>query len=303
MRSASRRAAVPVLPESEESKYKQKCKDLRKRIREIEESNETMAVSIERTKRAIQRIRLERALMMEKLEEKTILKVDDSDGTPSPPPSPIPNEALKRREMSPSMSVQPASAVGTPSSPGEKKPAKKARDPNLPKRPQNRYRIFCEVEKESLKKKMEETHPGESYDLNKAMAEAWKELTEDERKKYDKLYDEARARYVTEMAQYSSPHPSESEQRERKIAERMQKDLEAKGTPVNVELFKNDKVKEEGEEEDQEEREESVGATEELATNDSTAPLLHEEPHSEDEPMDDIPSSSQPQDDQLASEL
>lgn len=72
-----------------ELKYKQKCKDLRKRIREIENHNEIVTISIARTKRAIQRIRLERALLLEKLEEKTMLKVDDSDGTPSPPPSPV----------------------------------------------------------------------------------------------------------------------------------------------------------------------------------------------------------------------
>lgn len=72
-----------------ELKYKQKCKDLRKRIREIENHNEIVTISISRTKRAIQRIRLERALLLEKLEEKTMLKVDDSDGTPSPPPSPV----------------------------------------------------------------------------------------------------------------------------------------------------------------------------------------------------------------------
>lgn len=111
-----------------ETKYKLKCIELRKRTREIEQHNELMALSISRTKRDIKRLRLERALLLEKLEERTLFRVDDSDGTPSPPGSPgksigaLPQEMLEIAAASVAASAQQAlqatgsiGALGVPS--------------------------------------------------------------------------------------------------------------------------------------------------------------------------------------------
>ncbi|KAA8907331.1 hypothetical protein FN846DRAFT_889888 [Sphaerosporella brunnea] len=79
---------APALPASVEESYRQKCKEIKKRILEIETSNELLTSRIQRARRAIQRMRLERAFLLEQLEKRTDVRVSDSDGSPSPPPTP-----------------------------------------------------------------------------------------------------------------------------------------------------------------------------------------------------------------------
>ncbi len=67
-------------PESEDVKYKQKCKDLKRRIQEIEDHNDVVTIKIARAKRAVQRLRLERAFLLEKLEERTFMGVGEEHG-------------------------------------------------------------------------------------------------------------------------------------------------------------------------------------------------------------------------------
>jgi hypothetical protein len=66
---------------TEESRYRTKCKDLKRKITDVEAENDMLTVKIDRSKRSITRMRLERALLLEKLEEKTPAHVDDSDGS------------------------------------------------------------------------------------------------------------------------------------------------------------------------------------------------------------------------------
>ncbi|ANB13380.1 hypothetical protein AWJ20_1668 [Sugiyamaella lignohabitans] len=111
--------------ETEEYKYKLKCQDLKRRIQEIDEYNELMMVSIDRTKRAIQRLRLERALMLEKLEEKTETNADeDSDKALSPPLSPIQQELLKKHASGTLPSSGRGHGKGTGKTKGKSKESK-----------------------------------------------------------------------------------------------------------------------------------------------------------------------------------
>lgn len=75
------------LPTSVEDSYRKKCKDLKNRINEIESSNEKLTSRIQRARRAIQRMRLERAFLLQQLESRTEPRVSDSEGSPSPPPT------------------------------------------------------------------------------------------------------------------------------------------------------------------------------------------------------------------------
>lgn len=240
-----------------------------------------MALSITRAKRDVKRLRLERSLLLEKLEERTLLKVDDSDGSPSPPSSPtlsaldavIPNVkknvggASTPRSKSPGTddhgSPTPSrsgftsankkssrrstngkdnndgaegdgaeddepnehvAAPSTPANPTKKKPP--PRDPNLPKRPQNAYIIFCDLEKERVKREVEEAHPGHPFDLTKAMAEKWHELTDIERQRYFQIYEDDKERYAREMVACHLPNPSPSEQKEKQRAVKTLRDIE-----------------------------------------------------------------------------
>jgi non-histone protein 10 len=245
-----------------EVKYKQKCIELRKRVREIEEHNELVELSLSRTKRFIKRLRLERALLLEKLEERAIQKADDSDGSPSPPDSPT---LLAGMELPPPRARHSGNGVSSghstplvkspppedPSSPPTTKKSGKRhahdddeehvtpqtrkkqppRDPNLPKRPQNAYMVFCEQEKERVKKEITETVQAQTgqipktFDLTKVMAEKWRDLDEEGRQHYFKIYEDDKERYLREMAALNLTNPSPSEQKEVLRAEKMLKEL------------------------------------------------------------------------------
>jgi hypothetical protein len=68
---------------TEESRYRTKCADLKRKITDVEAENDMLTVKIDRAKRSITRMRLERALLLEKLEDKTPAHVDYSEGSES----------------------------------------------------------------------------------------------------------------------------------------------------------------------------------------------------------------------------
>lgn len=78
----------------------------------------------------------------------------------------------------------------------------KQKDPNGPKRPTNAYLIFCDLEKEKIKKELESKTPGVTSDLSKALTEAWKSLDGEGRKPYYSLYEEDKGRYQRELDAY-----------------------------------------------------------------------------------------------------
>ena len=69
-----------------------KCRDLKRKILDVEAENDSLTVKIDRARRSITRMRLERALLLEKLEQKTPAQVDDSEGSESEASSVFPCE-------------------------------------------------------------------------------------------------------------------------------------------------------------------------------------------------------------------
>ncbi|KAK6201165.1 uncharacterized protein RJT21DRAFT_139637 [Scheffersomyces amazonensis] len=201
-------------PESEEQKYKQKCKELKRRITEVEESNEIATIALMRTKAATRRLRLEYAILLERLEDRATQIPSGIGGfeeMASPPTPSVLDESLN---------VAPTSTKSGPAKKGTKKVKlvssntgestngsstvkQKIRDPDMPKRPTNAYLIFCDMEKEKIKKENEEKNPGVVSDLSKSMTEAWKSLDEEEKKPYYKLYIDDKVRYEKEMEVYN----------------------------------------------------------------------------------------------------
>lgn len=68
------------LPPSVEEAYRKKCIELRRRITEIEESNDTFRVRKIRLNRAIRRMRLERAYLLENLAKRMKKNGNGPDG-------------------------------------------------------------------------------------------------------------------------------------------------------------------------------------------------------------------------------
>src|SRR5436305_7200876 len=80
-------AIPPTLPPSVEEAYRRKCIELKHRMNEVEESNDATRIRIGRMKRSIMKLRLERAFLLEQLARRTSTNVEDSEGSPSPPPT------------------------------------------------------------------------------------------------------------------------------------------------------------------------------------------------------------------------
>lgn len=54
-------------------------------MNEVEEANDASRVRLNRVQRAIEKLRLERAFLLEQLAKRTSTNVEDSEGSPSPP--------------------------------------------------------------------------------------------------------------------------------------------------------------------------------------------------------------------------
>lgn len=115
---------TPPLPGSVEQSYRQKCIDLKKRINEIESSNDVLVVRIQRARRGIQRMRLERAFLLQQLEQRTDPRVEDSEGSPSPPPtvwraSLYITSPQNRSHANTSLKYSPRRSLSAPNAPGK----------------------------------------------------------------------------------------------------------------------------------------------------------------------------------------
>lgn len=58
------------LPPSVEKAYHQKCIELKRRLREVEETNDTARLRVYRVERAIAKMRIERAILLDTLKKK-----------------------------------------------------------------------------------------------------------------------------------------------------------------------------------------------------------------------------------------
>jgi hypothetical protein len=73
------------LPPSVETAYYRKCIELKRRINDIEENNDTMRTRKARTERAITKLRIERAILLERIRGNMEINLDDSDRSTTPP--------------------------------------------------------------------------------------------------------------------------------------------------------------------------------------------------------------------------
>lgn len=94
---AARAFSQKDLPPSVETAYYRKCIELRRRINDIEENNDSTRLRIKRLSRGIQKMRLERAFLLEQLQKHMENNVDDSDRSSSPPPTPTDKPLRSKR--------------------------------------------------------------------------------------------------------------------------------------------------------------------------------------------------------------
>ncbi|EDO18070.1 hypothetical protein Kpol_1045p57 [Vanderwaltozyma polyspora DSM 70294] len=162
--------------------------DLKRNVEELKEENEVLALGIQRTRLSIKRLKLEYSVLLERLEAR--LEIDPELSYENPLPT---LESFKKELL-----TKPLKKTKS------KSQKAKDRDPNLPKRPTNAYLLFCEVNKEKIRQ-------SGTQDVTKALAEAWKNLSEEDRKPYYKLYSDDRERYKREMEIYTMNNENKKE--------------------------------------------------------------------------------------------
>lgn len=200
---------------------------------------------------AIRRLRLEYAVLLERLENRAIMIPDGNHEQEdmSPPPSPTildeslntSNAKLTRNGLSKRGGKKTKGVSSTTGNSGNSNGrTQRIRDPDLPKRPTNAYLIFCEMEKERIKHELEERNPGAVTELSKSLTEAWKNLDDEKRKPYYKLYEDDRDRYQREMSVYNQKKQFEEEQKETKKSNKKQKLDNESSIEENVNLTKEE---------------------------------------------------------------
>ncbi|KAK9701051.1 non-histone protein [Basidiobolus ranarum] len=183
---------------SDEFKYKKKYKELKRKVGEIEQTNERFVIKINRAKKRVQRLKVERSFLFGILEETQGGAAGDSHSESE-------TEAIAAVEKQ----KRPEKETITP-----KRPEK---DPNAPKRPANAFFMYCQLQRSQLKEEHQDASLG---DLTKMLSASWKTLDPTEKKKYYDMYEKDKERYEKEMSSYSgangSHEPSENGARENK---------------------------------------------------------------------------------------
>lgn len=92
----------PPLPPSVEAAYRRKCIQLKRRMNEVDETNDAYRVRRVRLNRGILKLRLERAFLLDQLAKRTEDPAEDTEGSPSPPPTPKEGAPRLKRNGAPS---------------------------------------------------------------------------------------------------------------------------------------------------------------------------------------------------------
>ncbi|KAI9843607.1 MAG: hypothetical protein M1837_006189 [Sclerophora amabilis] len=229
-------AAQPApLPPSVEQSYRQKCIDLKRRMAEVDESNDTFRLRKVRLNRGIVKLRLERAFLLEQLAMRTSRNVEDSEGSPSPPPTPKEKPLRTKRghrrpdakdplavdggAVSPTSSTfLPATAVNNSYYNANDGPASspppQPQPPPPPPPPQKRSRAApssgpkrsyvrrptsaYEIFAEQSRAETAARNPslqGDKTELYKLLAQKWREMGADGQAKWIDIYEERKKAY------------------------------------------------------------------------------------------------------------
>ncbi|CCE91996.1 Nhp10p TDEL_0D04120 [Torulaspora delbrueckii] len=154
--------------------------ELKRKVEDLKEGNEVLALAIQRTRLSVKRLKLEYSVLLERLESRVELDPELRYENPLPTLESFKDELMTKPLKKPKSKRRKA----------------KDRDPNMPKRPTNAYLLFCEMNKEKMRE-------NGSQDVSRDLTEAWKSLNENDRKPYYGLYNQDRLRYQREMELYA----------------------------------------------------------------------------------------------------
>ncbi|KAJ4304187.1 hypothetical protein N0V88_001799 [Collariella sp. IMI 366227] len=252
-------AVPPALPPSVEEAYRRKCIQLKQRTSEVEEANDAARLRLARLKRQVEKMRLERAFLLEQLTKRTSANVEDSDGSPSPPPTPKEKPLrIKRGHRKPSAlpnpEATPSNNAPTPGStfisqnllvhsPGSDAPSQQpdaagtktngVRKGGPPKKPGSAFDLFCTETRTPIGLDGAAETPDNETD--EALTSRWKDMPDKERDEYQSRADQQMADYEKERAAYENAAEKDAAKAEAAAAEESKASAEAGDSDVKGE--------------------------------------------------------------------
>ncbi|KAF4870310.1 hypothetical protein CGCSCA1_v010566 [Colletotrichum siamense] len=228
-------AIPPSLPPSVEEAYRRKCIQLKQRTNEVEEENDATRVRLARIKRQVEKMRLERAFLLEQLAKRTSTNVEDSDGSPSPPPTPQEKPLrTKRGHRKPSVlaeidaaakndspnpqsqnaaTVSPSSETFSHAHAAESQASARTNGvAKPPKRPGNAFELFCSDSRPAFEEKKKDDA---DLNIDEELARAWKDLPEAEKEEFQARSDQEMAKYQKEKDAFAAKSKSAEPKEER----------------------------------------------------------------------------------------
>ncbi|KAI5465712.1 hypothetical protein BGZ63DRAFT_349262 [Mariannaea sp. PMI_226] len=217
-------SAIPsTLPPSVEEAYRRKCIQLKNRTNEVENSNDAARLRLARIKRQVEKLRIERAFLLEQLAKRTSTNVEDSDGSPSPPPTnldglaelmvnprkPKDKPLRTKRGHRKSVAVDIESKSNAAGADAAQSPTDETHPNGVSKskKPADAFEIFADEQRESLEAKKKD---GDSdLDVEEELARLWKELPSAEKDEFQTKFEKAVAKAEEEeKKEDSSPKKS-----------------------------------------------------------------------------------------------
>ncbi|KAH7170453.1 hypothetical protein EDB81DRAFT_752963 [Dactylonectria macrodidyma] len=229
-------SAIPsTLPPSVEEAYRRKCVQLKNRTNEVEDANDAARLRLARIKRQVEKLRIERAFLLEQLAKRTSTNVEDSDGSPSPPPTdlaslaelmvnprkpkdkPLRTKRGHRKSMAVDVDAK-ATAAGSFTTNQAQSPVSetgshhadgqgKERPNGVSKKPVDAFEVYCTENRAALEAKKKEEEGEEDLNVEEELARSWKELPDAEKEEFQTKFERAVAK-IDEKKESSRPRES-----------------------------------------------------------------------------------------------
>ncbi|KAM5351468.1 hypothetical protein ACJ41O_004191 [Fusarium nematophilum] len=196
-----RSTAIPsTLPPSVEEAYRRKCVQLKNRTNEVEDANDAARLRLARIKRQVEKLRIERAFLLEQLAKRTSTNVEDSDGSPSPPPTPkdkpLRTKRGHRKSMMPDVDAKgpqgtsfTTNPAGSPTSETfSHPPESQSKEGHAngvskdDKKPADAFELYCSETRPALEAKHKDSEA--EVNIDDELASSWKELSEAEKEEF-----------------------------------------------------------------------------------------------------------------------
>ncbi|KAI8985213.1 high mobility group box domain-containing protein [Pilobolus umbonatus] len=185
---------------TEDIKYRQKYKELKKRIREIEEDNDVLNIRLFKARKNIRHLKLERTFLLDRIDKNSHPTIDyisehsdmGSDMYSHDESDMIMHKFQGNLKQSDGRARIEKLIINKP---------RKKKDPNAPKGPGNVFFLYCRLERD----KMKDEHPTENLgEVTRLLGQKWKSLTQEEKSKYYDMYKRELTEYEEAMKTYTS---------------------------------------------------------------------------------------------------